>query len=77
MNEDTNKVIEETEEKCCCFEIMGDNSDCPIHGEQAMNATTPIKQTTPGPFIVSRNVIKGGPDRRELNTITTLVSTCP
>jgi len=26
-------VIETTVEHCCCFEIMGDNPECPIHGK--------------------------------------------
>ncbi len=25
--------VRNAEEKCCCYEVMGDNKDCPKHGD--------------------------------------------
>lgn len=32
---ETRKALGITEPLCSCFEIMGDNPDCPIHGTKA------------------------------------------
>jgi hypothetical protein len=36
MNQTNQTTIEETEEtepQCCCLEVIGDNAQCPIHGD--------------------------------------------
>jgi len=40
MDVNTQEAIDETEEaycctdeRCCCFELIGDNDDCPVHAK--------------------------------------------
>ena len=36
------EIIALQAEKCCCFEIMGDNPNCPIHGNKQFIATAAL-----------------------------------